>query len=87
MNAENQSEKLKTESPFLISEEAAEYLRLTPQALGQRIARGRGPKCYRPAGPGSKALFKISDLDAYVESGALEREAKDEATSATIPAV
>lgn len=78
MDTQNQ----KNQSPYLTSEEAAEYLRTTPQALAQKRARGKGPRAYQPDGSGSRVLYRLADLEEWVESGALERENNEEAAAA-----
>jgi hypothetical protein len=51
---------------YLDHAEAAEYLRRGQRTLDQLIAEGKGPKVYRAAR--GMRLYKISDLDSWVES-------------------
>ena len=65
----------KLESPFLTPPEAAEWLRMTDNYLTILRGRGRGPIYYQPGGKGTKVLYKVSDLEEYVESGKAARDA------------
>ena len=59
-------------SPFLTQEEAASWLRVTVAALQKWRRLDIGPPCYRPV-PNGKVLFKVEELAAWVEAGALTR--------------
>lgn len=48
---------------YLLREEAAEYLRLSPRTLAMMAARGEGPTYARA---GKRALYDPADLDAWV---------------------
>lgn len=52
---------------YITTEEAAEYLRLSPRTLDQFRFRGEGPKYYK-AGNWSKAAvrYTIEDLDDWL---------------------
>ncbi len=56
------------DSPFLTAKEAAAWLRYTPEALTSMRSDGRGPKFFQPDGPGSKVLYRLSDLEDWVEN-------------------
>lgn len=53
---------------WLSHREASEYLRMSPRGLEGLLASGKGPKVHRRAG--GNRLYKLSDLDSYVEGGA-----------------
>ena len=57
------------ESPFLTAEEAAEWLRLTPAALTAMRRTDRGPRYLQPSGPNGRVLYRLADLERWVESG------------------
>jgi hypothetical protein len=60
------------ESPFLTCEEAAHWLRLTPDGLAQMRFRGRGPAYHQPGGKNSTVLYLLADLQAWVDAGRKE---------------
>lgn len=62
-----QHQTAKSEPVFKSSDEAAELLRLHPGTLRRLRAAGKGPKYGRA---GSKVLYRVDDLLAWVESGA-----------------
>jgi hypothetical protein len=58
-------------SPYLRSAEAAEYLRITENALIKWRKSGKGPIYHQPSGPGTRPVYyRIEDLEAWVEGGA-----------------
>ena len=59
-------------SPFWTQEEAAAWLRVTVAALQKWRRMGIGPPCYRPV-PNGKVLFRLEELSAWVEAGALTK--------------
>lgn len=48
---------------WMTTQEAAEYLRLTPKTLCNLRQRNEGPKVY---GEGQRARYDINDLDTYI---------------------
>ncbi|MDQ1201079.1 hypothetical protein QE449_001697 [Rhodococcus sp. SORGH_AS303] len=52
-------------SPLATPKEAAAFLRTSPNALSQMRYRGEGPTYVRT---GRRILYRLSDLQAYVES-------------------
>jgi hypothetical protein len=72
------------ESPFMTADEAAAWLRYTPEALTSMRKSGRGPRFYQPAGPQGRVLYRLADLEEWVESGDLERNSQDEVPAATV---
>ena len=52
----------------LTTQEAADYLRLSPRSLERYRVEGTGPQ-YLKAGPGKRArvFYRIDDLDAWLE--------------------
>ncbi len=54
---------------YLMTEEAAQFLRLSPRTLERFRVEGTGPR-YTKAGPGKRArvLYKHEDLVAWLES-------------------
>ena len=57
------------ESPFWTTEEAAEWLRMKPAALFSMRRAGRGPRYLQPSGPNGRVLYRLADLERWVESG------------------
>jgi excisionase family DNA binding protein len=60
----NHSPQVKPRSPFLDSEEAAEYLRMPVGVLRKRTAKGEIPHFKI----GAVLRYKITDLDAFCEA-------------------
>jgi hypothetical protein len=61
---------LTTQSPFLIAEEAAQWLRVTPSTLARwRGKPGDGPRYFQPGGPNTQVLYRLSDLEEWVARG------------------
>ena len=55
-------------SPWLTTEEAAEYLRITPAALRQAVWRGSiKPDCYGGRGRTRSHRFRRTTLDRFLE--------------------
>jgi excisionase family DNA binding protein len=59
---------LATVSRWLGVEEAADYLRTTPDALRKAIQRGQVP-AHQPYGPGTRYVLDRDELDAWVVQG------------------
>lgn len=55
---------------YLLTVEAAEYVRLAARTLEEYRVKGGGPKFYR-VGPGKRAicLYTHEDLDAWIQKG------------------
>jgi hypothetical protein len=70
-------EALKLESPYLTPAEAAEWLRMAETYLAKLRERERGPVYYQPGGKGTKVLYKVADLETWVESGKAEKDADE----------
>ena len=60
------------QSPFLTTIQAARYLHLAPGTLAIWRCQGRGPKFALCA---TKILYRISDLEAFVDSCHVRRKA------------
>lgn len=57
------------EQTYLTYKEAAEYTRLSKQTLQRAVRIGKLPKPFSPmGGKGAIALFRKSDLDAFVQN-------------------
>jgi hypothetical protein len=56
---------VKVVSPYLLPAEAAKYMRCSVGRLAAMRLYGRGPKCSQDGG---KILYKISDLDDYINA-------------------
>ena len=54
-------------SPYMRPVEAAEYVRLSTSTLAQMRVEQRGPKYFKAGG---RVLYRMQDLDAWVESQA-----------------
>lgn len=67
-------------SPYLTGEEAASYLRVSETHLVRWRRRSTGPPYHQPGGPGTKVLYRVRDLEAWVEGN---RAAEDLAEIAT----
>ena len=52
---------------WLTTEEAAAYIRRSISFLEKLRAAGKGPKYYTPEGSRKGIIYKISDLDLYME--------------------
>lgn len=48
--------------------EAADYLGLSPRTLEKWRTQGRGPRYSRP---GRRVVYRVADLDAYLEATAV----------------
>lgn len=70
--SDEKEKAVKKNSPFITPDEAAAWLRMTSATLAQKRHRGVGPKYYQPDGPGSKVLYRMSDLEEWVEGGQRE---------------
>lgn len=53
---------------WLAVEEAASYLRTTPEALRKAVQRGQVP-AHQPLGPGTRYLFDRRELDLWAAQG------------------
>ncbi len=64
-------EKIATKSsPFLVADEAAKWLRVTPSTLARwRGKPGNGPPFFQPGGPSTQVLYRLSDLEEWVARG------------------
>ncbi|MCV7492324.1 helix-turn-helix domain-containing protein [Micrococcus luteus] len=56
------------QAPNLTSPEAAAWLAISPQTLRNWRAQGRGPAFRRSGRPGARVYYRLSDLEAWVES-------------------
>jgi len=63
------AERLDGSSPrWLAIDEAATYLRTTPEALRKAAQRGQLP-AHQPLGPGTRYLFDRRELDLWAAQG------------------
>jgi len=58
-------------SPFLTTEEAATWLRVTRQTLAAWERENKAPPCVRLGGPTGPRRYRISDLETWIEAGNL----------------
>jgi len=68
-DARTKHSKRDREDKYLMTVEAAEFLRLSPRTLERMRVDGTGPR-FLKAGPGLRArvLYRQSDLEAWLES-------------------
>ncbi|GEM29526.1 hypothetical protein NN3_05330 [Nocardia neocaledoniensis NBRC 108232] len=52
--------------PWLTRKEAAVYMGIHPRTLANWAATGRGPRYSKPSG--SSCMYRLDDLDAFLES-------------------
>lgn len=55
---------------YLNTEETAEILRVSPRTLERLRALGTGPKYRKPGGLRSRVLYRVEDVEAWVENAA-----------------
>ncbi|WP_072389333.1 helix-turn-helix domain-containing protein [Hyphomicrobium sp. CS1BSMeth3] len=65
------AQRKRRRSPFLTTEEAADFLRLAPQTLTNMRSNNEGPEY---AKHGSRVAYTIKDLIAYSRSRRLPRK-------------
>lgn len=55
---------------YLTAQEVADHLGLSVALLSKYRQTGTGPHYYQPEGPGTRVLYKLDEVEAWVESGA-----------------
>lgn len=68
---------------LLTSGQAGEYLHVNPRTLANWRVLGRGPRYVRS---GARALYRLADLDAYLDAHTFEHMAAERAARAGRPA-
>ncbi|WP_174186695.1 helix-turn-helix transcriptional regulator [Nocardia barduliensis] len=62
---------------WLTRAEAGEYLGVHPRTLANWAARGQGPRYSKPSG--NSCMYRLTDLDAYLEACMVHTEEQPEA--------
>ena len=66
-----------TVSSWLTRREAADYMGVHPRTLANWAAAGRGPRYSKPSG--SSCMYRLDDLDAYLQSHMVHTDDQPEA--------
>lgn len=62
---------------WLTREEAGEYMGVHPRTLANWAAKGQGPRYSKPSG--NSCMYRLTDLDAYLEARMVHTEEQPEA--------
>ncbi|WP_309230999.1 helix-turn-helix domain-containing protein [Nocardia sp. SYP-A9097] len=62
---------------WLTREEAGGYLGVHPRTLANWAAKGQGPRYSKPSG--NSCMYRVADLDAYLEAHMVHTEEQPEA--------